>query len=83
MDKNEKTSKRPGASLSRIGLWLQDFTAQKMLKCYDRTKGIWTSIMIFGLDPITLLLVSNKKKMQKTMSKFYEAENNVKNVWNP
>ena len=36
--------------------------------------------MIFGLDPITLLLVSNKKKMQKTMSKFYEAENNVKNV---
>jgi len=33
MDKNEKTWKRPGASLSRIGLRLQDFTPQKMLKC--------------------------------------------------
>jgi len=26
-------TKRPGASLSRIGLRLQDFTPQKMLKC--------------------------------------------------
>lgn len=26
-------TKRPGASLSRIGLLLQDFTPQKMLKC--------------------------------------------------
>ena len=32
-NKNENTWKRPGASMSSIGLRLQDFTPQKMLKC--------------------------------------------------